>query len=408
MLKEAFTDKTILVSIMYANNEIGVIQPIREIGRMCKERKVLFHTDAVQAAGKVPVNVIDDNIDLASISGHKLYGPKGVGALYVRRKNPRVQLTAQMDGGGHERGMRSGTFRGERRAHRDIGTAGRATPAVERRAQPERDIVVPLQGTPRFLRAHTARAHGEDEPGGKRNRALERDRAESILGDCTGARRENRGVIFAAAERADAGVAAERAEVEAILDGAEIPGQVIGGPNGRAVGGARFQLVHRCQREKDRDDERARAAHARGVRHVAPERDVGAAQGLAEVDGNATGDGDGIVYPRPRRGGDVAAQGELGGGARLDIAHAHQGSVRRAGGSRRREHGDALLDGTEQAPAPAVVRVLAEYFDAAGNPERGHTFVRRAELGERRRQPLEGRLGTKSNRPTRFSGRTSA
>jgi cysteine desulfurase len=110
MLKESFTDKTILVSIMYANNEIGVIQPIREIGRMCKERKVLFHTDAVQAAGKVPVNVIDDNIDLASLSGHKLYGPKGVGALYVRRKNPRVQLTAQMDGGGHERGMRSGTL----------------------------------------------------------------------------------------------------------------------------------------------------------------------------------------------------------------------------------------------------------------------------------------------------------
>jgi len=110
MLKESFTDKTILVSIMYANNEIGVIQPIREIGRMCKERKVLFHTDAVQAAGKVPVNVIEDNIDLASISGHKLYGPKGVGALYVRRKNPRVQLTAQMDGGGHERGMRSGTL----------------------------------------------------------------------------------------------------------------------------------------------------------------------------------------------------------------------------------------------------------------------------------------------------------
>jgi cysteine desulfurase len=110
MLKEAFTDKTILVSIMYANNEIGVVQPIREIGRMCKERGILFHTDMVQAAGKIPVNVITDNVDLASISGHKLYGPKGVGALYVRRKSPRVQLTAQMDGGGHERGMRSGTL----------------------------------------------------------------------------------------------------------------------------------------------------------------------------------------------------------------------------------------------------------------------------------------------------------
>jgi cysteine desulfurase len=110
MLKESFTDKTILVSIMYANNEIGVVQPIREIGKLCKERGILFHTDMVQAAGKIPVNVIEDNIDLGSISAHKIYGPKGVGALYVRRKGPRVQLTAQMDGGGHERGMRSGTL----------------------------------------------------------------------------------------------------------------------------------------------------------------------------------------------------------------------------------------------------------------------------------------------------------
>jgi cysteine desulfurase len=110
MLRGAITDKTILVSIMYANNEIGVLQPIGEIGRICKEKGVLFHTDAVQAAGKVPVNVIEDGIDLLSLSGHKIYGPKGVGALYVRRKSPRVQLTAQMDGGGHERGMRSGTL----------------------------------------------------------------------------------------------------------------------------------------------------------------------------------------------------------------------------------------------------------------------------------------------------------
>ena len=110
MLKESLTDKTILVSIMYANNEIGVIQPIREIGKLCRERGVLFHTDAVQAIGKIPVNVNSDNIDIMSITGHKLYGPKGAGALYVRRRNPRVQLTAQMDGGGHERGMRSGTL----------------------------------------------------------------------------------------------------------------------------------------------------------------------------------------------------------------------------------------------------------------------------------------------------------
>jgi cysteine desulfurase len=109
-LRDAITDKTILVSIMYANNEIGVIQPIAEIGKICKEKGVLFHTDAVQAAGKVPVNVIKDNVDILSLSGHKLYGPKGVGALYVRRRNPRVQLTSQIDGGGHERGMRSGTL----------------------------------------------------------------------------------------------------------------------------------------------------------------------------------------------------------------------------------------------------------------------------------------------------------
>src|SRR5437660_2197191 len=110
ILREAITDKTILITLMYANNEIGVIQPIREIGKIAHEKGVLFHTDGVQAVGKIPVNVIQDNIDLMSMSAHKIYGPKGVGALYVRRKNPRVQITAQMDGGGHERGMRSGTL----------------------------------------------------------------------------------------------------------------------------------------------------------------------------------------------------------------------------------------------------------------------------------------------------------
>ncbi len=109
-LKAAITDKTILVSIMMANNEIGVIQPVKAIGEICRAKGVLFHTDAVQAVGKVPVDVNEMNIDLLSISGHKMYGPKGVGALYVRRRKPRVRLEASVDGGGHERGMRSGTL----------------------------------------------------------------------------------------------------------------------------------------------------------------------------------------------------------------------------------------------------------------------------------------------------------
>ena len=109
-LKRAMDDKTILVSIMFANNEIGVIQPIAEIGKLCHEKGVIFHTDAVQAVGKIPVDVNSMNIDVLSLSGHKIYGPKGVGALYVRRRNPRVQISAQIDGGGHERGMRSGTL----------------------------------------------------------------------------------------------------------------------------------------------------------------------------------------------------------------------------------------------------------------------------------------------------------
>ena len=109
-VRAAMTDKTILVTIMYANNEIGVIQPIAEIGKLCHEKGVIFHTDAVQAVGKIPVNVQAENIDLLSLTAHKIYGPKGVGALYVRRRNPRVQLTEQINGGGHERGMRSGTL----------------------------------------------------------------------------------------------------------------------------------------------------------------------------------------------------------------------------------------------------------------------------------------------------------
>ncbi|KAA6437859.1 IscS subfamily cysteine desulfurase [Rufibacter glacialis] len=109
-LEAAITDKTILISIMFGNNEVGVVQPIREIGRIAKKHGVLFFSDATQAVGKIPVDVEADGIDLMAFSGHKMYGPKGVGALYVRRKNPRVKVTAQMDGGGHERGMRSGTL----------------------------------------------------------------------------------------------------------------------------------------------------------------------------------------------------------------------------------------------------------------------------------------------------------
>jgi cysteine desulfurase len=109
-LRAAITDRTILVSVMAANNEVGVLQPIAEIGKIARERGVLFHTDAVQAAGKVPFDVNASNVDMASLSAHKMYGPKGVGALYVRRRNPRVLLTPIIDGGGHERGMRSGTL----------------------------------------------------------------------------------------------------------------------------------------------------------------------------------------------------------------------------------------------------------------------------------------------------------
>ncbi|MGH9586981.1 MAG: IscS subfamily cysteine desulfurase [Acidobacteriaceae bacterium] len=109
-LRRALDEKTILVTIMAANNEIGVIQPVSEIGRLCHEKGIVFHTDAVQAAGKIPIDVNAMQIDALSISAHKIYGPKGAGALYVRSRNPRVRITEQINGGGHERGMRSGTL----------------------------------------------------------------------------------------------------------------------------------------------------------------------------------------------------------------------------------------------------------------------------------------------------------
>jgi cysteine desulfurase len=109
-LEAAIRPTTILISIMYANNEVGVVQPVKQISAIARKHGVLFFTDAVQAVGKIPVDVNADGIDLMAFTAHKIYGPKGVGALYVRRKNPRVKVTAQMDGGGHERGMRSGTL----------------------------------------------------------------------------------------------------------------------------------------------------------------------------------------------------------------------------------------------------------------------------------------------------------
>ena len=135
-VRDAMRDDTILVAMIWANNEVGTLNPIREMGELCHEKGVLFFTDATQAIGKVPVDVEADHVDILCLSGHKVYGPKGVGAMYVRRRNPRVRLVAQMDGGGHERGMRSGTLNvpGYRRARQGL----RAVRAGAREGHPAR------------------------------------------------------------------------------------------------------------------------------------------------------------------------------------------------------------------------------------------------------------------------------
>ena len=129
-VRDALREDTIVVALMWANNEVGTLNPVREIGALCHDKGVLFFTDGTQAAGKIPVNVTADNVDLMCLSAHKLYGPKGVGCLYVRRRAPRVRLVAQTDGGGHERGMRSGTL--NRDWHRGSGRRLRGGPTGSR------------------------------------------------------------------------------------------------------------------------------------------------------------------------------------------------------------------------------------------------------------------------------------
>ncbi len=163
-LADAIGPDTILVSVMWANNETGVLQPIAEIGGLCRERGVLFHSDATQAVGKIPTDVQSANIDLMSLSAHKMYGPKGAGALYVRRRNPRVSLSAQMHGGGHERGMRSGTLNvpgiigfgaAAQAAWEDLGKDGTRTQAL--RDTLERGLIAAAGGAARVNGGGAAR-----------------------------------------------------------------------------------------------------------------------------------------------------------------------------------------------------------------------------------------------------------
>jgi cysteine desulfurase len=167
-VKKAITDKTILVSVMLANNEVGTIQPLAEIGKITREKGVLLHSDAVQGIGKTEFDVQKMNVDLASITAHKMYGPKGCGALYVRRSKPRVRIVAQMDGGGHERGMRSGTLNvpsivGFGRAADTLrleGERGRGAPLRATREAPDVHPEPPRRG----LRQRIARAPASRQP----------------------------------------------------------------------------------------------------------------------------------------------------------------------------------------------------------------------------------------------------
>ena len=191
-VRKAITDKTILVSVMLANNEVGTVQPIAEIGKITREKGVLFHSDAVQGVGKVPFDVMKMNVDLASITAHKMYGPKGIGALYVRRTKPRVRLVSQMDGGGHERGVRSGTLnvpsivgfgqsgradarrrpRGSHPTRRATGSVVEASPRGDRRDLPQRP---PHRASPREPQCRLrVRRRRSDVDGDQRRRRLQR------------------------------------------------------------------------------------------------------------------------------------------------------------------------------------------------------------------------------------------
>jgi cysteine desulfurase len=180
-LRGAITDKTILISLMAANNEIGTIQPVKEIGRLAKEKNVLFHSDATQGVGKFPVNVDDMGIDLLSLTAHKMYGPKGIGALYVRSTRPRVKLASLIDGGGHEHGMRSGTLNVP-----GIVALGKACELSQREMSAEAERLIALRerlkdGILRHLDDVQINGHAVQRLPGKLNMSFAYIEGESLL-----------------------------------------------------------------------------------------------------------------------------------------------------------------------------------------------------------------------------------